>query len=67
MSNTNIVHVESIENLLGQIQEHLDAIKPVFSTLGAALEQAKDEINDIQTNSIHNLRQLTEGEADGIS
>ena len=67
MSNTNIVHVESIENLLIQITQHLGAIEPVFSTLGAVLEQAKDEVNDIQTNSIHNLRQLTEGEADGIS
>ena len=65
MSDTNIVHVESVENYLALIQKEFAEIVPVFSTLGAALEQAKDEINDIQTNTIHNLRQLCEGESDG--
>lgn len=65
MSNKNIVHVEAIEGLLIQVQEHLGEIVPVYSTLGAALEQAKDEVNDIQTNTVHILRQLCEGETDG--
>ena len=62
MNGENIVHIEAVEGLLIQAQEQLSEIKPIYSTLGAALEQAKDEVNDLQTNTIHILRQLSEGD-----
>ena len=60
--NENIVHVETVENLMIQAKDHLGKIKPEYTSLGAAIEEATEILQDFQTGVLPVLRNLCEGD-----
>ena len=60
--NENIVNVETIENLLCSASAHNELIHPNNMKVQTLKEQLAEEINDIQTGTLHALRILCEGD-----
>lgn len=56
MSNENIMHVEAIENLLSEANNHLDKITANNITEKTARDQMVEEIDLIQKDTLHQLR-----------
>jgi len=60
--NENIVHVEAIEGLMSQANEHLDKIVPNYRKQRIAKSQAIEDIDLFQKTTLHDLRVLCEGD-----
>lgn len=61
-SNENIMHIEQIEGLMYQVNEHIEKIVPTYAKQHAALEQAREDVNEFQTGALYALRTLFEGD-----
>ncbi len=55
-NNKNIVHINSIEGLLSQVNEHLYEIEPENPTQHTSKDQALDEIDEFQKTTLFELR-----------
>ena len=60
--NKNIMHVEAIEGLMIQVNDHLEMIDPKYHKEHLAKEQALQAANEFQTIYVHTLRILCEGD-----
>lgn len=58
----NIYHVNVIEGLLSEINAHLEMVNPHNSRQLEAKEQTVDDINELQTGTLYNLRVVCEGD-----
>lgn len=60
---TNIMEIEIIENLLIEVNNHVNLIDPGGNpSLAAAKSQIYENLNEIQTEDLHDLRELCEGD-----
>ena len=58
----NLLHINAIEGLLSQVNEHLDQVTPSYPLENVAKKQAISDINDFQVGPLHALRVLCEGD-----
>ncbi|KKN74441.1 hypothetical protein LCGC14_0390610 [marine sediment metagenome] len=59
-NNTNIAHINSIEGLLSQVNEHLDQIEPENPKQQAQKSMAIEEIDVFQKTTLFDMRTLFE-------
>jgi len=59
-NNENIAHVNSIEGLLSQVNEHLDNIVPENPRQRLSKDQAIEEIDLFQKTTLYDMRILFE-------
>ena len=60
--NENIIQVETIENLLCSASAHNELIRVTDIKVQTLKDQLSEELNDIQTGTLHDLRLLVEGD-----
>lgn len=59
-NNKNIAHINSIEGLLSQVNDHLDDIVPENPEQHTSKSQAIDEIDLFQKTTLFDMRKLFE-------
>jgi len=59
-NNENIVHINIIEGLLSQVNEHIAKIEEENHSQKTAKDLAFEEMNLFQTTTLHNLRKQYE-------
>lgn len=65
MSGENIMHIEVIENLLSEAGKNLDKLRTNNNNQETMKQAAIEELHEYQTETLHSLRILFEGESDG--
>jgi len=60
--NENINHINCIEGLMSEVNNHLGQIVPHYPQEKIAKEQAEKDISDFQEGTLHDLRTLCEGD-----
>ena len=59
-NNENIVHINAIEGLMSQVNEHLVDIKPEYPKQEKAVSAALEEVDLFQKTTLYILRTLCE-------
>ena len=60
--NENIVHVETIENLIKEIKSEIESIWAVGAKQTSVKEEALEYINDFEEGPLPSMRTLFEGD-----